>query len=118
MSAAQPSVKPQVGCYVFPHYHPNPYNDRRFAPGWTEYELVKAARPWFPGHFQPRRPVLGELDERLPGTWEVYNRLAAANGIDAWIFDWYCCRTISMGTACSRRWRTGSGSGPPRPATR
>jgi uracil-DNA glycosylase len=27
MSAAQTSVKPQVGCYVFPHYHPNPYND-------------------------------------------------------------------------------------------
>jgi hypothetical protein len=87
--STRPSEKPQVGCYVFPHYHPNPYNDRRFAPGWTEYELVKAARPWFPGHFQPRHPVLGELDERLPSTWEVYNRLAAAHGIDAWIFDWY-----------------------------
>jgi hypothetical protein len=80
---------PQVGCYVFPHYHPNAYNDRAVAPGWTEYELVRAARPWFPGHFQPRVPVLGALDESLPGTWALYNRLASAHGIDAWIFDWY-----------------------------
>lgn len=82
-------LTPDVGCYVFPHYHPNPYNDRTFAPGWTEYELVRAARPWFPEHFQPRIPVLGELDERKPSTWQVYNRLARSHGIDAWIFDWY-----------------------------
>ncbi len=78
-----------VACYTFPHYHRSAYNDRLFAPGWTEYVLMRGCVPWFPGHHQPRTPMLGELDERLPATWDVYFDLAKQHGVNAFIFDWY-----------------------------
>lgn len=78
-----------VACYTFPHYHRSALNDRLYGPGWTEYVLMRGARPWFPGHAQPRTPLLGELDEREPATWERYIDLAAEAGIDVFIFDWY-----------------------------
>ena len=78
-----------VACYTFPHWHANPYNDRLYGPGWTEYIQMRGARPWFPGHHQPRTPLLGELDERLPSTWERYIDLASSSGIDVFIHDWY-----------------------------
>ena len=78
-----------VAAYVFPNYHASAIHNRLYAPGWTEYVLTRAARPWFPGHQQPRTPLLGELDESKPSTWEVYNELAAEHGVDAYIWDWY-----------------------------
>ena len=78
-----------VACYTFPHYHRSAVNDRLYGPGWTEYVLMRGCRPWFPGHHQPRQPLLGELDEREPATWERYNTLAADNRIDVFIWDWY-----------------------------
>src|SRR5512140_340127 len=62
-----------VACYTFPNYHPSALGARLYGPGWTEYNLTRAARPWFPGHQQPRTPLLGELDESKPETWERYN---------------------------------------------
>jgi len=50
---------------------------------------MRGAKPWFDGHDQPRVPLLGELDERKPATWECYIDLAADHGIDAFIWDWY-----------------------------
>jgi Glycosyltransferase WbsX len=80
-----------VACYTFPHYHPSALSDRLYGPGWTEYTIARGARPWFPGHQQPRVPLLGELDERDPGTWETYIPLAADHGVDVLIWDsyWY-----------------------------
>src|SRR5690606_32238479 len=78
-----------VACYVFPNYHPSAIHNKLYGPGWTEYNLVRSARPWFEGHQQPRGPLLGELDERQPGTWEKYNQLAKQHGIDDFIWDWY-----------------------------
>lgn len=78
-----------VACYTFPNYHPSAFHDRIYGKGWTEYNLVRSARPWFPGHAQPRGPMLGELDESLPSTWEKYNQLCKQSGIDVLIWDWY-----------------------------
>jgi hypothetical protein len=50
---------------------------------------MRGGRPWFPEHHQPRQPLLGELDERRPETWDRYNALAAEHGIDVFIWDWY-----------------------------
>lgn len=50
---------------------------------------MRGARPWFPGHEQPRQPLLGELDERDPQTWRVYVDLAADHGVDVFLWDWY-----------------------------
>ncbi len=84
--------KPQgltVAAYLFPNYHASAIHDRLYGKGWTEYNLIRSARPWFQGHQQPRTPLLGELDESLPSTWETYNKLAKQSGIDAYIWDWY-----------------------------
>ena len=48
-----------VACYYFGNYHPgDPRNEARMGPGWTEWELLKSARPRFPGHQQPKVPLL------------------------------------------------------------
>jgi glycosyl transferase family WbsX len=78
-----------VACYTCPLWHASTLFERQYGPGWTEYVLMRGARPWFPGHHQPRQPLLGELDERRPETWERYNELAAEHGIDVFIWDWY-----------------------------
>lgn len=79
----------EVAAYVFPNYHASAIHNKLYAPGWTEYNLIRSARPWFEGHEQPRTPLLGELDERQPSTWTVYNRLCKESGIDVLIWDWY-----------------------------
>lgn len=81
-----------VACYTFPHYHRSALNDHLYGPGWTEYVVMRGCRPWFPGHHQPRQPLLGELDEREPATWERYGALARRAGIDVFIWDWYWYR--------------------------
>lgn len=78
-----------IACYTFPNYHPSALQSRLYGPGWTEYVLTRSARPWFEGHAQPRTPLLGELDESKPETWERYNELANTHGVDALIWDWY-----------------------------
>lgn len=78
-----------VACYTFPHYHQSALNDRLYGTGWSEYILAEAARPWFAGHDQPRRPLLGDLNERDPATWVRYNELAAGHGINVWLWDTY-----------------------------
>lgn len=78
-----------VACYTFPNFHRSALNDRIYGPGWTEYVLMRGARPWFPGHHQPRQPLLGQLDEREPSTWERYVDLAADHGVDVFIWDYY-----------------------------
>ncbi len=92
-SAAQESSRRspswQVGAYYFPNYHVDPRNERRYGRGWTEWKLVKAARPRFPGHRQPRVPLWGYLDEAEAAVMEKKIDAAADHGIDYWIFDWY-----------------------------
>jgi hypothetical protein len=85
----QPPKDLTVAAYTFPNYHASALHDRLYAPGWTEYNLLRGAHPWFEGHQQPRTPMLGELDERKPSTWEKYNSLAKTFGVDVLIWDWY-----------------------------
>lgn len=78
-----------TACFVFPQWHRSALNDELYGPGWTEYIQMRGARPWFPGHHQPRTPLLGELDERDPATWEKYIDLAVTSGVDVFLWDWY-----------------------------
>jgi hypothetical protein len=79
-----------VACYYFPNYHPNdPRNEREKGRGWSEWELVRAARPRFPGHRQPNVPLWGYTDESDPAAMARKIDAAADHGIDAFIFDWY-----------------------------
>jgi hypothetical protein len=79
----------QVGAYYFPNYHVDPRNEQVHGHGWTEWELVKTARPRFEGHRQPRSPLWGYGDEADPRVMEAKIDAAADHGLDYWIFDWY-----------------------------
>jgi hypothetical protein len=79
-----------VASYYFPNYHPGePRNDQSKGKGWCEWELVKAARPRFPGHHQPNVPLWGYEDESDPKVMARKIDAAADHGVDAFIFDWY-----------------------------
>ncbi len=78
-----------VACYYFPNYHVDPRNEARHGKGWTEWELVKQAKPRFVGHRQPRKPLWGCTDESDPAVMARKTDAAADHGIDVFIFDWY-----------------------------
>jgi hypothetical protein len=60
--------------YHYPAYH-------RTSSGWFEWDLVRAAAPWFPGHAKPDVPLWGELDDAEPATFVRQARAAAAAGV-------------------------------------
>ena len=79
-----------VASYYFGQYHPNdPRNEKTKGKGWSEWELIKAARPRFPGHHQPKVPLWGYQDESDPQVMAQKIAAAADHGVDAFIFDWY-----------------------------
>jgi hypothetical protein len=99
-SVSAPSLKPaieshssekiQVASYYFGNYHPgDPRNEKVKGKGWSEWELVKAAKPRFAGHHQPNVPLWGYTDESDPKAMAQKIEAAADHGIDAFIFDWY-----------------------------
>jgi hypothetical protein len=82
-------IRVEVAAYYFPGYHDDPRIDARKGKGWTEWDLVRAAKRRFPGHDQPRVPAWGYQDESDPR--EMAKKIAAAadHGLTAFIFDWY-----------------------------
>lgn len=84
------SQKITVATYYFPNYHTNdPRNIKTLGNGWSEWELLKAARPRFEGHDQPRIPLWGYTDEKDPGVMAHKIHAAKKYGINCFIFDWY-----------------------------
>ncbi|MEO9021345.1 MAG: glycoside hydrolase family 99-like domain-containing protein [Ginsengibacter sp.] len=79
----------EVAVYYFPNYHPDSINAKWHGKGWTEWEVVKAAKPRFPGHEQPKVPSWGYFNEADPKWAAKEIDLAANNGIDCFIYDWY-----------------------------
>jgi len=76
--------------YYFGNYHPgDPRNAKAKGSAWTEWELVKNARPRFPRHAQPHVPLWGYRDESQPEVMAQKIDAAADHGISAFIFDWY-----------------------------
>ncbi len=84
------TVKVTVACYYFPNYHPTDARNQKLkGDGWSEWELVKAAKSRFPGHLQPNVPMWGYTDESDPVQMAKKINAATTHGIDAFIFDWY-----------------------------
>lgn len=79
----------QIAVYYFPNYHVDPRNERWHGKGWTEWELVKNAKPRFEGHQQPKIPLWGYEDEADPNIMRKKIDVAVNHGIDSFIFDWY-----------------------------
>src|SRR3954471_18679007 len=83
----------EVAVYYFPNYHVDSINEKWHGKGWTEWDLVKAAKPRFEGHLQPKIPSWGYFDEADPKWATKEIDLAADNGIDVFIYDWYWYET-------------------------
>jgi hypothetical protein len=78
-----------LAAYYFPFAHIDPLNERVHGSGWTEWELMKLARPRFEGHRQPRIPLWGYEDESDPEVMARKAAAASAHGLEAFVFDWY-----------------------------
>ena len=89
-SKSNPKDKITVACYYFPNYHTHDRrNDSIKGNGWSEWELVKRAKPTYEGQHQPVVPSWGYTDEKDPAVMAQKIDAAADNGIDVFIFDWY-----------------------------
>jgi hypothetical protein len=78
-----------VAVYYFPNYHLDRRNEAKHGKGWSEWELVKAAKPRFDGHHQPNVPAWGYTDEADPRQMAQKIDAAADAGVDVFLFDWY-----------------------------
>lgn len=80
---------PEVYAWYFPNWHPDPRNDAWHGKNWTEWEVVKCARPRFEGHVQPKVPLWGYEDESDPKVMEKKIDAALEHGIDGFLWDMY-----------------------------
>ncbi|MEN8158096.1 MAG: glycoside hydrolase family 99-like domain-containing protein, partial [Bacteroidota bacterium] len=78
-----------VVAYYFANYHEDRRNAAYHGDGWTEWELVKDAKPRFPNHHQPNVPAWGYTDEADPVQMAQKIDAAVDHGVDVFLFDWY-----------------------------
>lgn len=78
-----------VAAYYFGNFHIDPRNEAAHGKGWTEWQLVRDARPRFPGHMQPKVPLWGYEDDSNPKVFERKIAAASMASVSAFIFDWY-----------------------------
>jgi hypothetical protein len=83
------SARPTVVAIYCPLWHSHDHWSTWKGEGWNEWELVKGARPRFPGHHQPLRPSWGCFDESDPRWAAREIDLAADHDVDVFLFDWY-----------------------------
>src|SRR5579859_720557 len=87
----------EVVAYNFPSWHPSPAMEKYFGEGWTEFEAVRHAKPWFEGEIQPKQPLWGKYDASVPGSFNEADpewagreiELASSSGIGVFMVDWY-----------------------------
>jgi hypothetical protein len=89
LQTANKPVGVVTAAYYFGNFHVDPRNEKAHGAGWTEWNLVKAGTPRFPGHHQPRVPQWGYADESDPAVFSRKIAAASQNGVDALLFDWY-----------------------------
>lgn len=87
--AAQAAPAYDVAAYYFPGFHHDARNDSYLGADYTEWRNIKAAKPGYDGHFQPRVPTWGYLDESRVEVMEKKIDFAADHGVTAFIYDWY-----------------------------
>ena len=81
-----------VVAVYYPHWHRYPKGDEWFGTNrWNEGEwaFVKSAKPRFPGHRHPVRPLPGYLSGSDPQDVATEIELAANAGINVFLYDYY-----------------------------
>jgi lipopolysaccharide biosynthesis protein len=75
--------------FYFPQLYRIPENDRWWGDGFTDWDLVKNARPLEPNHHQPRVPLHGYRDQSDPQVLSNQARLARTYGLSGFNFYHY-----------------------------
>lgn len=83
------SKRPDVVAEYFPQWHTYDLASSWMGEGWTEWEIMNAAKPKFPGHEQPKICTWGNFDESDPKWAAKEIDLASDHGIDVFLYDWY-----------------------------
>ena len=83
------SKKIEVMAVYYPHWSVYPKGNEWFHPGWTEWEFARTAKPRFPGHKLPFKPLPGYLDGKDPTDVSTEIELASNAGIDVFLYDYY-----------------------------
>lgn len=73
--------------FYLPQYYPNETNDKWYGEGFTEWTNTAAAKPLFPGHYEPHIPAdLGFYDLRVEETRRAQAKMAQEYGIEAFCY--------------------------------
>lgn len=78
-----------VAAYIWPSYHYEPRVEHFWPEKDGEWYTVRRATSRFPGHDQPRIPLLGWQDEADPKVMKQHIELAMAHGVNVFVVDWY-----------------------------
>lgn len=81
---------PKIIAFYFPQFHPIAENDKWWGKDFTDWKLVKEAKPLFDGHHQPRVPIDEEYYN--PCEKEVLQKqakMAREYGVDGFMFYHY-----------------------------
>lgn len=81
---------PKLFAFYFPQFHSIPQNDLWWGKGFTDWDLVKGAKPLFDNHYQPRVPLNNNYyDPTLDTTIQNQISLAKKYGISGFMFYHY-----------------------------
>ncbi|MCL2879381.1 MAG: glycoside hydrolase family 99-like domain-containing protein [Treponema sp.] len=82
--------KYDIAAYVWPSYSGNDPRTLIYWPeGMGEWQTVRDAKPKFPGHVEPRKPLWGYVNEANPDIMEMQINTAVRHGVNVFIYDWY-----------------------------
>src|SRR5690606_16931922 len=81
---------PKIVAFYFPQFHPIKENNNWWGKDFTDWELVKQAKPLFEGHNQPRIPKNGEYyDPTNKDVLLSQAKLAKEYGVEGFMFYHY-----------------------------
>lgn len=79
----------KIYALFLPQFHADPYNDRWWGKGFTEWNNVQQAQPLFVGHDQPRAPRDGYQMLETAADLEAQFNEARSGGLDGFVFYHY-----------------------------
>ena len=79
----------KVVTFYFPQFYPIKENDKWWGKDFTDWKLVRDAKPNFKSHYIPRIPLNGYYDQSNPDVIIQQTRSASNYGVDAFCFYHY-----------------------------